>query len=269
VAERQSPWKWIPALVGAVIGFLFINSPRFLHELGPAAYLAGALFAAVALVAFCGVIIYKNLPQDVVIQRISDTNLPGEVSKLAAEFQTIGFKSATDQPLKVQIAPPALVLPFVHEQERIFGTVYKTETLQSRISFDMFSVFEGDRGSVTTGVLAQGAVMPVAGAFKQVFPNANVQSVFEKHKQAMLFLKGRGILCKPANAQSFEREFRSSILRTRKSFLASPVFFTLTVLWRVITKKSSHLGPIQTQEATSQQIHKVMSKIGTGVPSAG
>ena len=176
MAQQQSAWKFIPAIVGGIIGWIFINPPGFLHQFGPAAYLGTGLFALFALVAFCGVIIYKNLPQDVVIRRIPNTNLPGEMTKLAEEFQAVGFKAVSDVPLMVEIAPPAIVLPFVHEQEGYYGSVYKTETLKSRISFDMFSVFEGDRGGLTTGVLAEGATMPVPGAFKQVFQNASVRS---------------------------------------------------------------------------------------------
>ena len=259
MAERQSPWKFIPAIVGGLIGWIFIHPPYFLHELGTAAYLGTGLFAILALVAFSGVIIYKNLPQDVSIQRAQTTNLPGEMTRLAEEFQSLGFKPASDVPLRVEIAPPALLLPFVHEQEGFYGSVYKTETLQSRISFDLFSIFQGDRGGLTTGVLAQGAMMPIAGSLKQVFPNANVRSAFEKHKQAILFLKGRGIVCKPANSQSFEKEFRSSILRMRKSFLASPLMFTVIVLWRTITKKSPYMGAIQTQPGTPQQIQRAIA----------
>jgi hypothetical protein len=98
----------------------------------------------------------------------------------------------------------------------------------------------------------------VTGSLKQVFPKSSVQSVFEKHRQAVLFLKGRGIQCKRVSSQTFEKDFRASILRMRKSFLASPLMFTVTVLWRAITKKAPYLGAIQTQPGVSQQIQDVI-----------
>jgi hypothetical protein len=123
----------------------------------------------------------------------------------------------------------------------------------------MFSVYDGDRGGITSGILPEGSRLPVHGMFKQVFPGSNVRSVFENHRQAVFFLKGHGILCKATNAQDFEREFCSSILRMRKSFLASPLMFTWTVLWRVAAKKSPYIGPIQTQPGIFRQLQQVMA----------
>jgi|GEM_PF-6632073 len=259
MGERESIWKYLPAAFGLFIGWMIFNPPSFLHQLGAGAYVGMILFAVLAVLAFSAVIIHKNLPRDVVIRRSTGTVLPGEMTKLAEDFKSLGFIQISDVPLNVGIAPPATMLAFVYEQERIYGTIYKTDTIPPRISFDMISIFEGDRGGITSGVLAEGASMPIPGSLKQVFPRDDVRSVFEKHRQALLYLKGRGILCKPVNPQSFEREFRSSILRMRKSFLASPLMFTLTVIWRSATKKTLHLGPIETQPGTQQQIQQILA----------
>jgi hypothetical protein len=135
--------------------------------------------------------------------------------------------------------------------------------MPSRISFDMFSVFEGDRGGLTSGVLAEGAAMPSIGSLKQVFVRENVKGLYEKHKQALQYLKTRGIQCKAVSPQTYEREFRSSILRLRKSFAASPLQFTLTVLWRAATKKTPHMGPIQQQAVAKEQIKQIVKSMIT------
>ena len=260
MAERESIWKYLPAAVGLFIGWMIFNPPQFLHSFGAGAYVGMFVFAVVAVIAFSAIVIHKNLPEDIVIRRSTSMSpLPGEMTKLGEDFKSLGFKPTSDVPLSVGVAPPATVLAFVNEPEKMYGTVYKTDTITPKISFDMFSIFEGDRGGITSGVLAGGASMPTPGSLKQVFLGDNVRSVFEKHRQALLYLKGRGVLCKTVAPQNFERDFRSSILRMRESFLASPLMFTLTVIWRSATKKTPHLGPIQTQPGTQQQIQKILT----------
>jgi hypothetical protein len=101
--------------------------------------------------------------------------------------------------------------------------------------------------------------MPSLGSLKQVFLRDSVRNIYEKHRQAILYLKGRGIQCKSISSQTCERDLRDSILRLRKSFLASPVLFTLTVLWRAATKQTPHMGPIQSQQVAQQQIQEIIS----------
>jgi hypothetical protein len=259
MAEQGSVWKYLPGIIGLLIGLMIFNPPGFLHRFGGASYLLMVLFAVFAVFAFSVIIIHKNLPTDLTIRRSTNTALPGEMTKLSEDFKSLGFVQASEVPLIFGIAPPAVVIPFVNEPERIYGAIYKTDTMPPRISFDMVSIFEGDRGGLTTGVLAEGAAMPTRGSLKQVLLRANVSTVYEKHRQAINYLKGKGILCKAVNPQSFEKEMRASIIRLRKSFLASPLIFTLTVIWRAATKKTPHLGPIQNQDGAQQQIQQIVA----------
>ena len=259
MAENESVWKYLPIIIGVAIGWMIFNPPDFLRELGAVSYLIMILLGIAALVIFCGFVIHANLPKDVVIRRSTNAAIPGEMTKLSEDFKALGFTQASDIPLIVNIAPPALVVPFVNEKEQTYGSVYKTETIPPKITFDFVSLFEGNRGGLTSGALAEGAAMPSLGSLKQVFLRENVRNIYEKHRQAVQYLKGRGIACKSISPQTFERDLRDSILHLRKSFLASPILFTLTVLWRAATKQTPHIGPIQAQQVAQQQIKEIVS----------
>ncbi|MCI0411357.1 hypothetical protein L0222_00995 [bacterium] len=259
MAESQSAWKYLPIIIGVAIGWMIFNPPNFLRELGAISYVIMILAGLVALIIFCGFAIHANLPKDVMIRRSTTTAFPGEMTKLSEDFKSLGFIQTSEVPLTVNVAPPALLIPFVNEKEQTYGSVYKTETIPPKITFDLVSIFEGNRGGLTSGTLAEGAAMPSLGSLKQVFLRENVRNVFEKHRQAVQYLKGRGILCRSISPQTYERDLRESILRLRKSFLASPVLFTLTVLWRAATKQTPHMGPVQTQQVAQQQIKEIIS----------
>lgn len=259
MAEQDSVWKYLPIIIGVAIGWMIFNPPAFLRELGALSYLIMILLGFAALLIFCGFLIHANLPKDVVIRRSTSLAIPGEMTKLSDEFKALGFTQASDVPLIVNIAPPATVIPFVNEREQLYGSVYKTETIPPKITFDFVSLFDGNRGGLTSGALAEGAAMPSLGSLKQVFLRENVRNIYDKHRQAILYLKGRGIQCKSISPQTYERDLRESILRLRKSFVASPVLFTLIVLWRAATKQTPHMGPIQTQQVAQQQIKEIIS----------
>ena len=259
MAEQESVWKYLPIIIGVAIGWMLFNPPGFLRELGAISYLIMILIGFAALLIFCGFLIHANLPKDVVIRRSTSAAIPGEMTKLSDDFKALGFTQASDVPLIVNIAPPATVIPFVNEKERLYGSVYKTETIPSKITFDFVSIFEGNRGGLTSGALPEGSAMPSLGSLKQVFLRENVRNIYEKHRQAILYLQGKGIQCRSISPQTYERDLRESILRLRKSFLASPVLFTLTVLWRAVTKKTPHMGPIQAQQIAQQQIKDIIS----------
>ena len=258
MAEKESPWKYIPIVAGLLIGWAIFNPPPFLRELGISGYISMFLLLAVLFLVLCAVMIHVNLPKDVVIRR-SASPLPGEVTRLGEELKALGFTQTSDVPLSVNVAPPALVVPFVNEQDRTYGAVYKTDTIPPKIMFDLVSIFEGNRGGLTSGTLAEGAAMPGLGSMKQVFPRGNVKAVYDKHREALDYLRSRGIQCRTVNPQTFERDFRDSMLRLRKSFLTSPVMFTLTVLWRAVTKKTPHTGSIRQQSVAQQQIQDILT----------
>ncbi len=168
MAENESVWKYLPIIIGVAIGWMIFNPPDFLRELGAISYLIMILAGISALILFCGFVIHANLPKDVVIRRSTTNVIPGEMTKLSEDFKALGFTQVSDVPLIVNIAPPAVVIPFVNEQEQIYGSVFKTETIPPKITFDLVSIFGGNRGGLTSGPLAEGAAMPSLGSLKQV-----------------------------------------------------------------------------------------------------
>jgi hypothetical protein len=121
MAQGESVWKYLPAIVGVIIGWMLFNPPSFLHHLGGISYLIMIAVGLIALIIFCGFIIRANLPKDIAIKRATSASVPQEMNKLAEDFKSAGLTQTSEVPLSVGVAPPALVIPFVNESERTYG----------------------------------------------------------------------------------------------------------------------------------------------------
>jgi len=165
--------------------------------------------------------------------------------------------------MTVGISPPALMVAFVHEAERTYGTAFRTTTLPPKTAFDCVSILDGDRGGLTTGAEPAGAVIPAArGSLRQVFPRASVEEVFERHREALQYLRGRGLHARSVSASAFHRDFATSFRRQREAFLASPLRGAAITLWRAATGRTPHLGPIATQPAAQATIRELLTGAG-------
>lgn len=260
MAEKASIWKFLPIIIGVALGLLIVNPPDWLRVAGIFAYLITAVVAFGVLVGFIILLINKNLPAELILTPENQPGILVDLMGLASELERLGFVRATPTPLRVEIAPPALLVPFVNEKERIYATIFKTGTIPAKISYDMISIVDGWRGGLTTGPNPQGASFPAPpGSLKQVFPGAAFPTLFEKHREALSYLKGKGLPAKAIRGDSFEVDFKKSFAGSRLHFLSSPVSFALITLWRSSTNKNPHLGPIQTQAIAQQTIEKILT----------
>ncbi|HJZ12514.1 MAG TPA: hypothetical protein VJ521_10205 [Acidobacteriota bacterium] len=109
-------------------------------------------------------------------------------------------------------------------------------------------------GNTTSPSVDGGTLPSLSGALKQIFPGSSAKTLFEKHKQAIDFLKQKGVDCKPVTKASFDRDFRAAMDRTRKHVFASPINSAFIALRRTVTKKSPSLGAVQMQPETKAAI---------------
>jgi len=251
--------RFLPILVGLVLGYLLVSPPEWLASLGPWRWLAVAAIVLLGLLAFTAWQLSANLPADPPLEPAAEAEVTGELRDLCARFEALGFQRI-GTPLTVGITPPALMVPFVHEAERSYATAFRTSTMPPKTAFDCVSILDGDRGGLTTGAEPAGAVIPAArGSLRQVFPRASVEQVFERHRQGLQHLRSRGLSAKAVSASTFQRDFAASFRRQREAFTASPLRGAAITLWRAATGRTPHLGPIASQAVAQATIRELLT----------
>ena len=252
-------YRFLPILVGLALGYLLVSPPEGLEGLGPWRWLAVPALVLLCLLAFTAYQLSANLPADPPLEPAPETEVAGDLRSFCARFEALGFKRI-GPPMTVGISPPALMMAFVHEAERTYATAFRTGTVPAKAAFDCVSILDGDRGGLTTGAEPAGAAIPAArGALRQVFPGAGVELVFDRHRQALQYLRGRGLSAKTVDASSFRRDFALSFRRQREAFLAAPLRGTAVTLWRASTGRTPHLGPIATQSVADATVRELLT----------
>jgi hypothetical protein len=247
----------IPILVGIALGILVTRAPAAMKSAGPLAMVLAVVLVFALLIGFIAWMIGRNLPAHIALTSLPEGSTPPEVRALVDAYRALGFTPA-GPPREAGVMPPALLVPLVHEGERCYGTVFRTGTVPAKTSYDVVSILDGDRGGLTTGPDPAGTTLPAApGNLRQVFPRATVAALFGRHREALAFLRSRGLGVRAVSAASFEADFRASFARQRRAFRAAPLRWALIALWRSATKRTPHLGPLATQKIAERQLREL------------
>jgi hypothetical protein len=250
--------RFLPIVLGLLLGSLLVSPPRWLDVLGPWRWPAVGAIVLVGLLAFTAFQLSANLPADPALEPAAEAEVSGELRSVCVRFEALGFRRV-GPPLTVGMTPPALMVAFVNEPERCYGTAFRTSTLPQKTAFDCVSVLDGDRGGLTTGAEPGGAVIPAArGSLRQVFPRASVEKVFERHREGLQYLRSRGLQPRTVSASSFRRDLASSFRRQREAFTRAPLRGAAVTLWRAATGRTPHLGPIDAQPLAQAAIHDLL-----------
>jgi hypothetical protein len=193
------------------------------------------------------------------MQPIGENDVHPELRNMGDRFLALGFRPA-GPPRRVNVAPSAILLGFVHESEPVYGTAFRTEHVRPRTSFDFVSILHGERGGLTTNAEPDGAVLPAGpGGLRQVLPGGSQAELFRKHMEGLTYLYERGIQCRPVSADTLEQDFAEAMSRQRRMFLSSPLRSTLITLWRAATKRVPFLGALRDQKVAQQQIAELIA----------
>ncbi len=118
--------KFLPFVVGGIIGWLLFNPPQWLALRGPLGTVVMVAAALVLLVAFIVYSISTSIPADVGLAPHHgpvDASIAGYAEKMRA----LGFAEA-GPPCRVDIKPAVTLVPFVHASEPVYATVFRTGT---------------------------------------------------------------------------------------------------------------------------------------------
>ncbi len=249
--------RYGPILLGLVLGWLIVNPPEFLGASPMVRIGATLVLVAVALLASIVALAAGSLPADPEIAVAPEEPLTG-MQHLVSAYQTLGFFPA-GPPVKVEIKPPAVLLPLFHQEARTYGSVYRTTTMPPKVSYEFVSILEGDRGGLTTSPALEGASMPAApGELRQVFPKADPAALYRYHLDAIAFLEKRGLRMRQVAVHTFVNDVKSSMVEKRQTFFKAPVTNSLITLWRVATKQVPETGPLQAQVGAQKVIEDLI-----------
>ena len=256
---RNSFYKFMPWIFGFLLGWLLWNPPAWLTSLGPASYLVNGLLCGLLLLSVIAMMISANLPAKLTLDPVSADQVRPELRAVGESITALGFQPA-GPPCRVNVAPAAILLGFVHPKEPVYATAYRTEHVKPKISFDFVSLVHGDRGGLTTNPETDGAVLPTApGEMRQVFPGEPPESLYRRHLQGIAYLRERGIHCRAVSADMLARDFTAAMARQRRMFLSSPLVFTAVTLWRSATRQVPFLGTLREQKAAGEQITQLLA----------
>lgn len=248
--------KLAPIAIGLALGWLLFHPPAFLKELGALGYLAGALLCAVLFVLFIAAIIGMSLPADVGLAPLR-AQPDAALQALGTRLRALGFVDA-GPPYEVAVSPPASMLAFVHPAEPIYAAAYRTGTIPAVLNYDFVSILDGFRGGLTTNPDVRGATLPPApGSFRQVVPGGSVEELLARHRDGLVYLKGRGLHCKAVSAASFVDDFKRSLKLQREAFMASPIRTTLAAVGRAVTKRVPEIGPLAAQPGIEARLREL------------
>jgi hypothetical protein len=150
----------------------------------------------------------------------------------------------------------------LHTSLPIYGAIYRTGTIPAVTAFDLVSILYGDLGGLTTSPEPRGAALPGGpGAFRQAFPAGGVEDLLARHRQAMEFLRGRGLSWKRLTASSFESDFRHGMARQRRAFLSAPLRHTVLAIVRSATNSFPNVGPLANQPGVEDEIQRALHPI--------
>lgn len=153
--------------------------------------------------------------------------------------------------MRIDLSPPAILLPLFHQDGRAYGNFFRTTTVPPKTSFDFVSVFEGDRGGLTSTPEPGGASIPAgSGELRQVIVNADIPTLYANHRDALDYLEKRGVRIRAATFEMLVSDVKRSMAERRESFFQTPILNTVATLWRAATKKVPEIGPIQTPGPT-------------------
>jgi hypothetical protein len=256
---RDAFYRFMPWVFGIILGWLLFNPPAWLQALGPLSWVVNLAICAVLFLSVISLIILANLPRELSLEDVTEGKVHAELRGLAQRFAEIGFRPAGG-PWRVNVAPTAIFMGFVHQSLPVYASAFRTETMPPKVAFDYVSMLHGDRGALTTNAVPDGAVLPESdGSLRQVFPDATPEELFERHLEGIAYLRERGIHVRNVSADTLRHDFSWAMTHQRQLFIASPLRGALVTIWRAATKRVPFLGSLRDQKIAGQQIARLLA----------
>jgi hypothetical protein len=208
-----------------------------------------ALHALLARAALGG------MPEKLDLRERELDSLPGEIVEKVRDLEALGFSRGG--PLVADMgAMDVPLVPLFHPEQPCFGVVY---SLPTGPALDIVSERKDASASLTTATSldAANAAVPL-GRFRQVLPGASAAACWDRHRESLAWLAQQGVELDPLSPGEFNHALRRSVRDQRRAFLRAPWRHTAIALWRMTTKRSPFLEPLQQQRA----VRRALARLG-------
>lgn len=204
--------------------------------------LIGMPLLAMGLVAYS---VSFNFRSDLRPEMVPSKGFEDRLAALENEIRFIeglGFKKVDQFYLKMM--PDSIVWLFQSNEEPLIIGVYH---MGSKMFFDVITFFTGERG-LTTGISADGGnIPPKPGSFLQTFEGASYEKALAKHREALEFLKGKGLQTWSVSAGSIRDLFMKSIRSTGERIRAQMFWPAVLIYWVLIRRGRIYARSIEEQ----------------------
>lgn len=249
--------KVMPIVMGAAIGWMLYHPPAFLAPLGALRYVVMILAGAVLLVGTVVMSVAAALPREAALTP-SMAAIDPAMRHLVDGYLALGFQLAGPV-YTVGVAPAATLVGLVHPREPVFGTVFRTGTIPPVVASDFVSLLEGERGGLTTSANPRGGTLPGDdGSFRQCLVGSTLQELFAAHREAVAWLRTRGVRCRTVSAASFPADFARALGRQRAVFMSNPIGNAVRAIWRTASKRTVGRGRLSEQPGIDAQIARLL-----------
>ncbi len=248
--------KVMPIVMGAVIGWMLYHPPAFLAPLGVLQYVVMALAGAALLIGSVVMSVAAALPREASLTPATAAIDP-DMRALVDGYLALGFQPAGPA-YTVGVAPAATMVGLVHPSEPVFGTVFRTGTIPPVVSSDFVSLLEGERGGLTTSASRRAGTLPGdAGSFRQCLVGATLEQLFAAHREAVAWLRTRGVRCRPVSAASFAGDFTRALGRQRTVFMSNPIGNAVRAIWRTAGGPKEGMGRLSEQPGIDGRVRRL------------
>lgn len=253
--KDRPPWRcYVPTAIG---WFLIFAGAIFVGVVGRGFWAFVVLACAFLMIGTLVRTVLASLPENVALEPLPYDVAPPTMMTLVHHLERLGFRPFGG-PVRVELKPPAVLIPLIHHEHRSFATVFETGTTPRKIAFDIVSLLD-EEGSLTSNAELLGGALPLPETtLRQVFPGADPTFALRRHLDGLTHLSKCGLEPRVIEEEDFRPMFVESIRRQRSHFLEAPVWKTLVLLWRSVTRSTPYRGPIESQPIARRGIEKLL-----------
>lgn len=231
---------WI--LIGAANGFFIMMFSSFFQI--PAVITLAVLIPldVIALTVFSFLYNFRgNVRPEPVPGRGFDSRR-ADLDRSIPILESMGFKKIDEFFLK--IIPDALVYCFQHSNGTTYVCLYHLGPKQFADAISLYN----NEVSLTTGMSPDGGnIPPKDRAILQIFPNASLETLLQRHADGVEFLRGKGYEPISHSPSTFREEFMRAFREVGVRVQKMAFWPVLLIFWVVTSRGQVYLKSVEEQ----------------------
>lgn len=246
--------KYSCFFVGVLIALVIFNPPEFLRSIGWQGYLVlPVLYVLLLFILFPSYLFVRSVYRKFELIPLDKQINKRDIQTLMNELSSLGFTQAG--PALDLPGFASIVVPFVHEDVEVYCTIIRIQVGFGKTTFVFSSIFDENSGGLATYREHLNAIEPkLAGSFRQVFPVADLQSIFLHHLQGIEYLHRYGFNTRQINRETFVEDETKAVMRRNEFHRSNLVRNTIIFVWRVLIRITPYGGPLEKQKDAQKSL---------------